>query len=126
MEVRIPQLPPFESPEVPMSRVVPMSAVLAALALLALPGAGGASTRSPEAHAAGKCNIGGGKRQAGGIYWTSLSVKHTSCRTGKAVEKAFQKCRKGPRGRCHPRVEHFKCTEHRSGISVQFDSSVNC
>jgi hypothetical protein len=109
-----------------MSRVVPMSVLLAALALLALPGAGGASAGSPEAQAAGKCSIPGNGRQSGGIYFTSLSVKRTSCATGRAVEKAFQKCRKGPRGRCHHRVKHFKCTEHRSGISVQFDSSVNC
>ncbi|MEA2468776.1 MAG: hypothetical protein QOJ57_2902, partial [Thermoleophilaceae bacterium] len=50
----------------------------------------------------------------------------TSCATGKAVVRAFHKCRKGPRGRCHRRVKGFKCTEHRSGIAVQFNSRVTC
>lgn len=108
-----------------MSRVVLISALLAALAL---PGVGSASTgaASPQAHAARTCSIPGSGRQPGGIYFTSLSVKHTSCATGRAVEKAFQGCRKGARGRCHHRVKGFACTEHRQGISVQFDSSVSC
>jgi hypothetical protein len=106
-----------------MSRVVRTSAVVAALALAS---AGGASAGGPQAHAAGKCNISGQERSFGTTYVTSISVRHTSCRKGKAVVRAFHKCRKGPRGKCHHRVLRFKCSERRSGISVQFNSRVTC
>jgi hypothetical protein len=110
-----------------MSRVVRTSALLAALALLALVGAGGASAGSPQVHAAGKCHLSSSEqRHLGATYVTSLSVRHTSCRKGKAVIRAFNKCRKGPRGRCHHKVLRFSCSERRSGISVQFNSSVSC
>ena len=93
---------------------------LAALvAVVAWPAAAhGASART--------CDIHGKERKLGATYVTSLSVRHTSCSTGKAVVRAFNKCRKGPRGHCHHRVKHFKCTEHRRGIAVQFNSTVNC
>jgi hypothetical protein len=110
-----------------MSRVVRTSALLAALALLALTTAGGAGAgAAPQAHAAGKCNISGQERSFGTTYVTSITVKNTSCATGKAVVRAFHKCRKGPRGRCHHRVKGFKCKERRSGIAVQFNSNVTC
>jgi hypothetical protein len=120
-----------------MSRVVRTSALLAALALPALATASGAGAAtagaaaaagagSPQAHAAGKCNISGQERSFGTTYVTSITVKRTSCATGKAVVRAFHKCRKGPRGRCHHRVKGFKCKERRSGIAVQFNSRVTC
>jgi hypothetical protein len=109
-----------------MSRVVRTSALLAALALLALASAGGAVASAPQAHAAGKCNISGQERSFGTTYVTSISVRRTSCARGKSVVRAFHKCRKGPRGRCHRRVKGFKCKESRSGISVQFNSKVTC
>jgi hypothetical protein len=110
-----------------MSRVVRTSALLAALLSLALLAAGGAAAGSPQAHAAGKCHLSSHEQQpGGGIYLTSLSVKATSCSNGKAVERAFQGCRKGVRGHCHHHVKGFGCKEHRSGIAVQFDSTVNC
>lgn len=106
-----------------MSRVVP-AAVVAALALAT---AGSATAAAPQAHAAGGCHLSSyEQRHMGATYVTSLSVRHTSCSTGKAVVRAFNKCRKGPRGHCHHRVKHFKCSERRSGISVQFNSTVNC
>jgi hypothetical protein len=98
----------------------------ATVAVLALSAAGTAAG-SPQAHAAGGCHLSSHEqRHMGATYVTSLSVKHTSCSTGKSVVRAFNKCRKGPKGHCHHRVKHFKCTEHRSGIRVQFNSSVNC
>jgi hypothetical protein len=109
-----------------MSRVVRTSASLAAIALLSLATATVAGAGGPQAHAAGKCNIRGEERSFGTTYVTSITVRHTSCRTGKAVVRAFHKCRKGPRGRCHHRVLRFKCSEHRSGIAVQFNSRVTC
>lgn len=106
-----------------MSRVVPAAVV----AVLALGAAGGAAASSPQAHAAGKCHLTSHEqRHMGATYVTSLSVKHTSCSKGKAVVRAFNKCRKGPRGRCHHKVKRYSCSEHRSGISVQFNSTVNC
>ena len=111
-----------------MSRVV-LVAALAAVSLLALAGAAGAGASAPQAQAARSCHLSSSEQRPANhdpTYTTSLSVKHTSCRNGKRVMRAFHKCRKGPRGRCHHRVKHFKCTEHRAGIKVQFDSSVNC
>jgi hypothetical protein len=110
-----------------MSRAVRTSALLAALTLLALATAGGATAGSAGVHAAGGCHLSSHEqRHLGATYVTSLSVKHTSCRTGKSVIRAFNGCRQGPRGRCHHRVKGYACKENRSGISVQFNSSVNC
>ena len=109
-----------------MSRVVRTSALLAALTVLALVSAGGASAGDPQVHAARKCNISGQERSFGTTYVTSLSVRNTSCGKGKAVVRAFHACRKGPRGHCHHRVKGYKCSEKRSGIAVQFNSRVTC
>jgi hypothetical protein len=114
-----------------MSRVARTSALLAALALLALAAAGGAVAGSPQVHAAGKCHFHGTEQQhLGASYVTSLSVKNTSCRTGKAVAHAFNNCRHangGARGHCHHRVKGYSCKEgRRSGISTQYDSSATC
>lgn len=108
-----------------MSRLVLVVAV-AAVSLLAATGAGA----SPQAHAAGKCHLSShDQRHSGASYLTSLSVRHTSCRTGKSVVRAFNACRHrsgGAGGHCHHRVKHYSCSEHRAGISVQYDSTVNC
>ncbi|MEA2442491.1 MAG: hypothetical protein QOH76_3915 [Thermoleophilaceae bacterium] len=109
-----------------MSRVALVVAV-AAVALLAIAGAAGAG--SPQAHAAGKCNIKGQERKLGASYVTSLRVTKTSCRTGKSVVRAYNKCRHrsgGAKGHCHHKVKHYKCSEHRAGVSTQFDASVTC
>ena len=109
-----------------MSRAV--RAALMALLLVALAASVSATAgAAPRAHAAGGCHLSSyEQRHMGATYVTSLRVRHTSCSTGKDVVRAFNKCRKGPRGHCHHRVKHFKCTEHRRGISVQFNSTVNC
>jgi hypothetical protein len=109
-----------------MSRVALVVAV-AAVALFAIAGAAGAS--SPQAHAAGKCNIKGQERKLGASYVTSLRVTKTSCRTGKSVVRAYNKCRHrsgGAKGHCHHKVKRYKCSEHRAGVSTQFDASVTC
>jgi hypothetical protein len=65
----------------------------------------------------------------GASYVTSLHVTKTSCSTGKAVVRAFNACRHhsgGAAGHCHHKVKHYSCSEHRAGISVQYDSSVTC
>ena len=77
-----------------MSRAVRTSALLAALALLALATAGGAVAGSPSAHAAGSCHLSSyEQRHLGASYVTSLGVKKTSCTKGKGVVKAFNSCR---------------------------------
>jgi hypothetical protein len=108
-----------------MSRSV--LAALSALVLFALVAAGAAGARSPEAHAAGKCHLSSSEqRHLGASYVTSLSVRGVSCRTGKAVVRAYHKCRGSARGRCHHKVKRFSCSEHRAGISTQFDARVAC
>jgi hypothetical protein len=110
-----------------MSRAVRTSVSLAAVALLALVSAGGAAAGSPSAQAAGSCHLSShDQRHLGASYVTSLSVKHTSCGKGKGVVKAFNSCRGSARGHCKHRVKGYSCSEHRSGISVQFDSTVSC
>ena len=107
-----------------MSRAV---LLLASLALLALVGAGSAAAGSPAVHAAGKCHLSSHEqRHLGASYVTSLSVKKTSCKKGKGVVKAFNSCRGSARGRCTHKVKRYSCNESRTGISTQFDSTVNC
>jgi hypothetical protein len=115
-----------------MSRVVRTSALLAAasaLVVLALVTAGGAAAGSPEAQAAGACNISGQERNLGASYVTSLRVRHTSCRTGKSVVRAYQKCRRagGWRGKCGHSVNGFGCSRRiLDSSSVQYDAKVTC
>jgi hypothetical protein len=112
-----------------MSRVFVLVAAAAAVAVLAFAGGAGASS-SPQAHAAGTCHLSShDQRHSGASYVTSLSVKKTSCKTGKSVVRAYNACRHrsgGARGHCHHKVKHYKCSEHRAGISTQFDASVTC
>ena len=70
--------------------------------------------------------------QRGGLgptYVTSLKVSGTSCSEGVRVVKAYYRCRVhngGTKGTCHSSVLGFHCSEHRSGISIQFDGQVSC
>jgi hypothetical protein len=102
-------------------------AALAAVALLAL--AGGAGASSTEVHAAKSCNISGQQRSLGASYVTSLSVRHTSCSNGKAVVRAYHKCRRahGWKGKCRHRVKGYSCKRHILDSSpVQYDARVTC
>ena len=64
----------------------------------------------------------------GSGYFTSLSVKNTTCAKGRAVALAHYRCRTetGRKGRCSRRVKGFRCTEKRQSIPSQFDSRVTC
>ena len=107
-----------------MSRAVLVVAV-AAVSLLVIAGA----SASPQVHAARSCNINGQQQHLGASYVTSLSVRHTSCANGKAVVKAYQKCRRahGWRGKCGHRVKGYKCARHIQDSSpVQYDAKVTC
>jgi hypothetical protein len=113
-----------------MSRVVRTSALLA-LAVLALATAGtAAAAGSPQAHAAKSCTLSSyEQRHLGASYVTSLSVKGTTCASGKSLVRAFNACRHssgGARGHCKRTVSGYKCSESRSGIKVQYDSRTAC
>jgi hypothetical protein len=110
-----------------MSRVVSVAAV-AAVSLFAAGGTG-AGAASPQVHAAKSCNISGQQRSLGASYVTSLSVRHTSCSNGKAVVRAYQKCRRahGWKGKCRHRVKGYSCKRHIQASSpVQYDAKVVC
>lgn len=98
-------------------RLLPL-ALLAALALVAVAGAGTAAAKS--------CSP---AKYPGDGYFTSLSVKVTSCSQGKKVQKAHYNCRLrngGKDGRCPRRVKGYKCKERRNEISTEINSSVKC
>src|SRR3954447_12681269 len=106
-----------------MSRVVLVAAVVAS-SLIAAGGAGA----SPQVHAARDCHV-QYQSTKGGYYVTSIHVRHTSCATGKAVVRAYTKCRRahGWRGKCGHRVKGFSCKRHiQESTPVQYDASVTC
>ena len=87
-----------------MSRI-PLVAALSALALTAA-GAGASANASSGVHAAGRCHIGASEsRHMGPSYVTSLSVRNTKCRTGKAVVRSYHRHRGHVSGwGCHRRI----------------------
>ena len=102
-------------------RTLPL-ALLAALAVVALAGAGTASAKS--------CSP--AKYKSGEGYFTSLSVSGTSCAAGRTVQKHHYSCRVrngGDDGRCNQRVDGYRCRERRpaSGNNgVEYNASVSC
>jgi hypothetical protein len=112
-----------------MSLVVRVSALLA-LAVLALGTAATAVASTPRVHAAKSCSLSSyEQRHLGASYVTQLSVKGTSCASGKSLVRAFNACRHssgGARGHCNRRVNGYRCSESRSGIKVQYDSRTAC
>lgn len=85
---------------------------------------GNAAAR-PLAHAARTCSS---PQYPGTGYFTSLSVKGTSCSTGRKVELAYYRCRvrHGAAGRCSGGVLGFSCSEHRNSIPTEIDARVTC
>lgn len=107
----------------------PRLALLATAACLVATPAVPAAGAGPTATAAATCSVGSG-RHMGPTYLLRLSVRGTSCRTGKRVVRAFYGCRVrhgGADGRCRSRVLGFRCSERRSSaIRTQFDARVSC
>jgi hypothetical protein len=105
-----------------------VAVLVAAFALAAAASSAGA--RQVAAHAAStRCSLRGAYTKLGPSYVTSLRVDHTSCHFGKRLVRDYDKCRRrsgGARGRCHSKVLGYRCTERRTGISVQFDAKVTC
>ena len=87
-----------------------------------------ASTAAGAAQAAGAC---GTPKDPGSGYFTSLSVAHATCATGKKVALGHYRCRRahGVSGRCSRSVLHYSCKESRpsSGrIPTQYTAKVTC
>jgi hypothetical protein len=112
-----------------MSRIA-LSAALLALGALALVSAAGAGARSPQVHAAKSCHLSvHDQMHLGASYVTSLSVKQTSCSKGKAVVRAYHKCRRahGWKGKCGHKVKGYRCKRHiQDSSSFQYDATVTC
>jgi hypothetical protein len=97
-------------------------ALLAACAVTLAPTA---SAASPSASAAKGCSV-GDSRGYGTTYVLKISVRGTSCRSGKRLIRAFHGCRPGKSGRCG-RVSGYSCSESRfDRISTQYSSRVTC
>ena len=65
----------------------------------------------------------------GSGYFTSLSVKSTTCAKGKKLARAYYRCRiesGGKRGRCTREVMRYSCTETRQSISTEINARVSC
>jgi hypothetical protein len=98
-------------------------ALAAASATLVAIGAAAAGAH-PSATAARTCSP---PRYPGQGYFTSLTVAHVSCATGKRVMLAHYHCRikHGRRGRCSS-VLGYRCSEVRRSISTEFTSRTTC
>jgi hypothetical protein len=103
--------------------------MLRSLALAAAPAAvlaigATAAGAHPSARAARTCSP---PKYPGQGYFTSLSVAHVSCATGKKVALAHYHCRikHGRKGRCSS-VLGYRCTEVRRSISTEFTSRTTC
>ena len=102
---------------------------LAAASLLAAGAhAAAPADASATAHAAKACSP---PDYPGNGYFTSLSVRHTTCGKGRKVARAHYRCRRkhGIRGHCHHRVLHYRCKERRPSsarIPTQYSARVTC
>jgi hypothetical protein len=109
--------------QVMWSRVCAVSAAACLAAAVLAVGAGGAG--AVTARAARSCSP---PAYPGSGYFTSLSVRRVSCRTGRRVTLAHYRCRtrSGPAGRCHSRVLGYDCRERRNSIPTEIDARVTC
>ena len=109
---------------------VALAALCAAGTLALTPALAGPSERDDAAGKRAACDISGQQTDLGASYVTSLKVKNTSCKKGAKVIKAYHQCRKdngGADGRCHSRVEGFKCEEgSRESTPAQYNAKVKC
>jgi uncharacterized membrane protein len=107
-----------------MTRLITAAACTAAVAVPAVV-VTSAVAGGPTAHAATKsCSE---PNYPGDGYFTSLKVTGTSCKSGKKVALDHYRCRikHGKKGRC-PSIDGYKCTEHREGISTEYNSRTTC
>lgn len=116
-----------------MFRFAPRAALAALVLSTATASGAGAATAAgspPVAQAAAACKVPADGRGWGPTYVTMLRVQGTGCSTGKALVKAYFRCRKadgGVKGTCERKVDGFRCTEKRgAAIPTQFDATVTC
>jgi hypothetical protein len=108
-----------------------VSLTLAAIALAALM-IGGASAGAPTATASRACSVSShGGAYGKDMYVLDLSVRHTTCRKGKRVIRAYTDCRHqhgGLNGRCPNRVLHYRCHEGERTVAphIQYTVEVGC
>ena len=97
-----------------MPRSLLLLALAAALSLVVAPAAHAKTCSAPKYPGSG--------------YFTSLSVKKVSCKTGRKVTLAHYRCRtaKSRAGRCHKKVLRYSCSERRQSISTEIDGKVTC
>lgn len=100
-------------------------ALLAASATAAIFAATGAAGADAGVHAAKDCTP---PAYPGSGYFTSLTVKKVSCKTGKKLALAYYRCRtkKSVSGVCHKKVMHYRCHETRQSIPTEIDARVKC
>ena len=98
--------------------------LLAATALVAVLALGSSAGARPAAHASGSCSA---PKYPGLGYFTSLTVSHVSCATGRKVTLAHYRCRTkhGRAGRC-AHVLHYSCSERRNAIPTEYNARVTC
>jgi hypothetical protein len=97
-------------------RLAVTAVAAAALLLVAAPSASAARDCQPPDY-------------PGSGYFTSLSVKGTTCAKGKKLARAYYRCRTdagGRRGRCNRRVMRYSCSETRQSIATEFNARVRC
>jgi hypothetical protein len=84
-----------------------------------------ATAGGPTATAAKRCET---VKYPGSGYFTSLRVTGVSCGKGRKVMRGHYDCRieDGRKGRCHRRVQRFRCSEDRRSIPTEFLSRVTC
>ena len=97
-----------------MPRSLLLFALAAALSLVIAPAAHAKTCSAPKYPGSG--------------YFTSLTVKGTSCATGRKLARAYYRCRtrSGRKGRCHRRVLRYSCRERRQTIPTEIDGKVTC
>jgi hypothetical protein len=97
-----------------MTRPLLLFVLAAALALVVAPAAHAKTCSAPNYPGSG--------------YFTSLSVKKVSCKTGKKVTLAHYRCRtaRSRAGRCAKKVLGYSCSERRMSISTEIDGRVTC
>lgn len=105
------------------------AAGLALVAAAAVPfvaaGPAPAGAAQPLAQAARSCST---PKYPGVGYFTSLSVRHVSCGTGRKLMLKYYRCRikHGKAGRCTSRVMRYRCHERRQSIPTEIDARVTC
>jgi hypothetical protein len=105
-----------------MPRALILLALAAALSLVAATAVADASV---DAQAARTCSP---PKYPGSGYFTGLSVKRVSCRTGRRFALAYYRCRtaRSRAGRCRRDVLGYSCSERRQSIPTEIQAQVTC